>query len=1297
MASKRKASPALGGDKTKRKQGNLFSFFSKKKVEKEPTLEPTTSTTKAVSPVAPPAAAARSSTALGSNPPLPPLPCDILVYWPDDDDYYRAKVTRKREQKYHHLEYYDDGHSEWIDLSTQQYKLAETHKKRRIQEDDDEEFEFDMDAASDEEEETFVPDAHEPEDDDDEEDQWMVTDDEEETEAPKKKKKAAVKVTQHKPAVVGKTPSKKPTSSSSQTPRHVTPAARTTTPLQQATPRLPILSSSTHQISSSPTGKAPAYEKNVVNPAGSHVHNHLQFLLQPRDAQRRPKEHPDYDPRTLHIDYAEWEQHCGKMTNAVQQWWHLKAQYYDTVLLFKTGKFYELFHMDADAGVQACNLLYMKGHVAHAGFPEISYGPMADQLVRAGYKVARVEQTETPQMMAERKKKTKNGPKVVNREVCSIMTLGTRTFCYLDESSGLAEATDGSASPVGPLLAIKEVLLEQSRSSPSDNEGDEMQPVCEYGVTLVDAVHGSVTIGQFADDVLRSRMDTLLATFAPSEILLQGGPEGASETLVNLIRSVQKTSLQGSRLETIQSTESFPTSTALDADVRRKMQRPTSRVQPWDTEETLKELHRRQYYPKGSLQGDRESVSRWPPVLKVAVEGNADLAISSFGAALFYLQRNLIDAEILSMGIVKAYIPPASTAASESESGRGIHQIAEEQSQEELAGVSDASTTTPRSSYQSEMPIDEEELAEQQISHMSLDGTTLHNLEVLYNSVDHKTSGSLWSKINFTKTPHGSRLLRAWLLRPLFRRRDIERRADAVEELVSGSGALALSEARKILSKCGDIERLLLRVHSMSGSGSAVDEDEGTSFHPNDRAILYEGATYTKRKVGDFSKVLKGLRVASQIPELFDGVDIQSGLLAKVVRLHSQGGCFPDMTEQLDWFFDNFDHEKAAKGMFEPSRGVDAQYDDACEVIERVKADLAQYKDEMCNECLRPRQVAKSSWKYANTKDESKDKYMIELPVTVEVPNDFILKGKRGSGHKQINKYRTRVVEELVQKLEQAIGVQKERKARGMQLIFAKFDSFRNIWAAAAQATALLDALGSLAQTSSKPGFTRPKIADCSMNTQPFINVVQGRHPCIERTSTASEFIPNDLSMGAVGSEESKRILLLSGPNMGGVSATAPLSPTSRHLSHTFTPEKYAPSPDLSDHHPRADGLLCTSRLVRVHTDRSDLHSPRCVRPHSSRSVDLLRRACRNGCCVAWSESSQPGDHGRAWPRNFDLRWYSHCQCDCAPFDRAQSLSQPLRDALPFTTRGMEGPSQRSPRTHGMPRRERQRDVAGQR
>ena len=769
----------------------------------------------------------------------------------------------------------------------------------------------------------------------------------------------------------------------------------------------------------------------------------------------------------------------------------------------------------------------MKGHVAHAGFPEVSYGLFADKLVRAGYKVARVEQTETPQMLAERKKRAPKGqkPNVVNREVCSILTLGTRTFCALDAEDALLNSDTSGGT--GPLLVILEVPVHSSMTTDDVNDDEDVvKPVCEYGITMVDAVRGVITIGQFADDVLRSQMNTLLTSVCPSEILIQGGEDGASQTLLSLLKSYQTTTRTTCVVETIQTEETFPKSTALDPSHRRQLER-IGNVKPWDIQETMNELHRKSYYPRGSRASENQSISRWPKVLQAVVDGKADLCLSSFGAALFYLQRNLIDQEILSMGIVKAYIPPASSYVSDNLQRVTIDATLEEaqQQEEEQQG-----TSFQENSIQNIQKINS---AEDQIKNMSLDGTTLHNLEILTNAVDHKVAGSLWSKINYTKSRHGSRLLRAWLLRPLFGKADIERRGDAVQELVAGAGAVALNEARQhILGKIGDLERLLSRVHSMSAGVDAANDGDASGYHPNERAVLYEQAKYTKRKVGDFSRVLNGLRLACQIPEIFAGLELQEdGLLRKIVRSQDNGGFFPNMPDELDWFFDNFDIDKASKGLFEPNRGVDEMYDDACDAIVRIQGALDDYKMEMCNQ-LSPRHIAKSSWKYVNTKSESKDKYLIELPASVTVPDDFLVKGKRGSGAKQVNKYRTPFVAGLVQELEQAFEVQAARKAKGMQLIFAKFDSKRSLWAAAAHATAMLDALGSLAKTAGKPGYCRPTILECPPDMEPTINVVQGRHPCVETCVHANEFIPNDLCLGRAGADDSSRLLLLSGPNM---------------------------------------------------------------------------------------------------------------------------------------------------------------------
>ena len=1057
------------------------------------------------------------------------------MYWPDDDEYYNAKISSKKTRNdgsnHVYTLVYDDGEVETIDLSKETFRIVHqgvststatttttttttattsvddrrssggsiisqeeeeeeegseddapvtnpTRKKKQsgikrkvIQEsdyDDEEEAEFDDEMEDEEEDDDdgqsdvseFIVDTEdEGKNDDDEDISMAMTEDEQENEdgmevdddedVPKKTKSSAKKrlrVTQisrsnhdGKSSFITPPPKKKKTSlsntatetslssklnsfaafassgkqskSNTNDVNSQTKTIREITPPQQldfkSPPRPTTSTTKTNKV------KTPKPIPQVVNQAGTHWHNHFTFL-QPhkrRDAKNRPMSHPDYDPRTLKVDYNEMSRVTNsKLTPASQQWWELKARYADTFLLFKTGKFYEIFHEDADVSVNVLGFNYMKGTVAHTGFPEIGYGGFCEKLIKAGCKVARVEQTETPEMLKERKKKIVKGkkPSVVNREVCSIVSAGTRTFCYMDDVSGLEKGhhANGGNSGIGPLLAIREIIVPTSSV-----EFDEVQPVCEYGITLVDATTGEITLGQFADDVLRSRMNTLLTKFSPSEILIEGGEDSASETLLSLINGAKNSILTRCQVEKINAVETFPKSTAIDSTIRSKMERPTTEVRPWDNDETLQELHRRGYYPRSSRKKNNGntsssgSISRWPEILKVCVEGGAALAISSFGAALFYLQRNLIDEEILSMGIIKGYIPPEPVVQQRQEDNRATssegglrHLISQEERQQD--GMEE--TTTPKDtvvdSNESSSPvkfsaIQYDTSSESSIDHLSLDGTTIANLEILANSHSNTSAGSLWSKINFTKSPSGNRLLRAWLLRPLFRKEDIDRRANAVEELTTGGAAAAMTEARAVLSKCGDMERLLSRVHSMGYSGG---DEEGNGHHPNERAVLYENPRYTKRKVGDFSKLIDGLQAAARIPEMFEGVDIRSPLLGRIVRTQDKGGLFPsNIEEELDWFTSNFDCRKAAQGLYEPSRGVNGDYDAACDEIVRIKKALEDYRMEMCEEALIPKHTAKSQWKYVNTKEDQKDKYLIELPISVNVPNDFIVKGKR--------------------------------------------------------------------------------------------------------------------------------------------------------------------------------------------------------------------------------------------------------------------------------------------------------------
>ncbi|KAG8000032.1 DNA mismatch repair protein Msh6 [Nibea albiflora] len=189
-------------------------------------------------------------------------------------------------------------------------------------------------------------------------------------------------------------------------------------------------------------------------------HEKLEWLQDGRrkDAGRRRQTEDDYDPTTLYVP----EDFVNRNTPGMRRWWQLKSQMFDTVIFYKVGKFYELYHMDAVVGVNELGLTFMKGTWAHSGFPEIGFGRFSDVLVQKGYKVGRVEQTETPEMMETRCKamaKPTKFDRVVKREV-QRMVLDGVTLANLEifqSGSGGTEGTllerlDTCSTPFGKRL-----------------------------------------------------------------------------------------------------------------------------------------------------------------------------------------------------------------------------------------------------------------------------------------------------------------------------------------------------------------------------------------------------------------------------------------------------------------------------------------------------------------------------------------------------------------------------------------------------------------------------------------------------------------------------------------------------------------------------------------------------------------------------------------------------------------------------------------------------------------------------
>ena len=108
-----------------------------------------------------------------------------------------------------------------------------------------------------------------------------------------------------------------------------------------------------------------------------------------------------------------------------------------------------------------------------------------------------------------------------------------------------------------------------------------------------------------------------------------------------------------------------------------------------------------------------------------------------------------------------------------------------------------------------------------------------------------------------------------------------------------------------------------------------------------------------------------------------------------------------------------------------------------------------------------------------------------------------------------------------------------EGRARGLAAIFKKFDDYRPLWGTAVQVSGMLDAISALAEISSQPGWSRPTILESKGPGTSSVDIKGGRHPCVEITHSGDDFVPNDLNLGG---EEKERVLLLSGPNMGGKS-----------------------------------------------------------------------------------------------------------------------------------------------------------------
>ena len=255
-----------------------------------------------------------------------------------------------------------------------------------------------------------------------------------------------------------------------------------------------------------------------------------------RDAKKRKPDHPNYDKTTLYVPPNLLSDTRGKKVGGLsplqRQFWSIKMVNYDVIIFFKKGMFYEMYDCDADIAHKELGLSYTRSGRAEmrcCGVPETAFDKHSARFIELGYKVGRVEQTET----ANTAEKRTNGigsssASVCRRSLVQIMTKATVT------EDGLLR--DHRARYV---LAITEEVkgnrstgLDQSTSI--EDESIEGRGTKTVGCCYVDAASSCVTISQFEDDLRMTRTERLLALLRPHELIVQLSV--ASSRLKNIVK-----------------------------------------------------------------------------------------------------------------------------------------------------------------------------------------------------------------------------------------------------------------------------------------------------------------------------------------------------------------------------------------------------------------------------------------------------------------------------------------------------------------------------------------------------------------------------------------------------------------------------------------------------------------------------------------------------------------------------------------------------------------------------------------
>lgn len=362
---------------------------------------------------------------------------------------------------------------------------------------------------------------------------------------------------------------------------------------------------------------------------------------------------------------------------------------------------------------------------------------------------------------------------------------------------------------------------------------------------------------------------------------------------------------------------------------------------------------------------------------------------------------------------------------------------------------------------------------------MLLDRSTRRNLELTATYRENSFAGSLLWVLDHCRTAMGGRMLRDWLSHPLLQRQPIEARLDAVEEL-AGQRSLR-SQLREALDGVRDLERLAARVATQHANPRELKAlAESLLRLPKITALLE--ASQSERlaplrlldmELQDLAHHVLDSLVETPPIKIQDGDIFRDGIYPELDQLRSlvRGG--------KEWIHELERSERERTGI----KSLKVSYNKAFGYY----IEISHANQERVPEDYIRKQTLTNAERYITPALKDKEAAVLNAAGQIEQVEYQCYLDLRQSVMQYVPRLQT-----------------------------------------LARQVAEADVLASLAEVAVNQAYVRPHL-----HSEPILEIVGGRHPVIEQTLPAGQFVPNDTRLDP----EHERLVILTGPNMSGKSS----------------------------------------------------------------------------------------------------------------------------------------------------------------